>query len=84
MPITSDDLNAFHRFAIARVAKDGAESLQELVTLWEIDHPDAHAHAQNVAAVQAAIRDMEEGDQGRSAVDILQELRSEMALRRTR
>ena len=45
MAITSDDLNAFHRFAIARVEKDGAESLQELVTLWEIDHLEAHSHA---------------------------------------
>jgi hypothetical protein len=81
MAISSDELNAFHRFAIAQVAISGAESLHELVTLWESTHQDASARAQNVAAVQAAIRDMQNGDRGRPAVELLEELRADLASR---
>jgi hypothetical protein len=79
MSITSDDLNAFHRFAQARLTTDGAESLQELVELWEVDHPAPALHAQNIAAVRAAIRDMEQGDTGQPAANAINELRAELA-----
>jgi hypothetical protein len=79
MAITSDDLNAFHRFAIAHVATSFADTLQELVVLWEGTHQVAQTRAQNIAAVQAAIRDMDNGDQGRPAAELLQELRAELA-----
>lgn len=84
MAITSDDLNAFHDFAAARIAHSGVESLHELVELWELEHPSAALHSQNVAAVQAAIRDMENGDAGRPAGAVLDEMRAELAGRRSR
>lgn len=82
MAISNDELNAFHRFAQARLTNDGAENLHELVDLWEIEHPAQELHAQNVAAVKAAIRDMENGDAGRPATMVLAELRAELAERR--
>jgi hypothetical protein len=82
MAITSDDLNAFHYFAVATLASRGAESLQDLVDLWEIEHPAPELHKRNVAAVRAAIRDMENGDTGRPAGMLLEELRAELAARR--
>lgn len=82
MAITKDDLDAFHRFAEARLASRGADTLQELVDIWEIEHSTPELHAQNLAAVQAAIRDMENGDTGRPAEKALQELRTELAGRR--
>jgi len=82
MAITNDDLNAFHQFAEATLASRGAESLQELVDVWESEHPMPELHAQNVAAVRAAIRDMENGDSGRPAEKVLEELRNEFAGRR--
>lgn len=81
MPVTSDELNEFHRFAVARIAAAGAECLQELLTLWEANRAGSQVHAENVAAVQAAIRDMQNGDRGRPAAAISQELRSELACR---
>jgi hypothetical protein len=81
MPVTSDDLTAFHHFAAARLAGRGAESLHELVDLWETEHPAPELHAQNVAAVQAAIRDMQNGDTGRPAAKVVEELRAELARR---
>jgi hypothetical protein len=84
MAITSDDLNAFHEFAEARLASSGAESLQDLVKLWESEHSASELHKQNVAAVRAAIRDMENGDVGRPAGMLLEELRAELAARHDR
>jgi hypothetical protein len=82
MAITNDDLAAFHQFAESTLASRGAESLQELVDIWEFEHPTPMRHAQNVAAVRAAIRDMENGDTGRPAERVLEELRAELAGRR--
>jgi hypothetical protein len=83
MAITSDDLQAFHQFAQERLTSDGAESLQELVDLWEIEHPKPDVHAQNVVAVRAALRDMENGDEGRPANQLIEELRAELASRQS-
>jgi hypothetical protein len=82
MAITSDDLNAFHNFAAAWLADGGAESLRELVDVWEAEHPTPTLQAENVAAVRAAIRDMENGDVGRPARKVLDEMRAELAGRR--
>ena len=79
MAITTDDLSAFHNFAQARIASGDAQSLHELVDIWEIEHPAPELHAQNVAAVQAAIRDMQNGDTGRPAGQVLEELRASSA-----
>lgn len=81
MSLTSDDLNAFHRFAATTLASRGVETLQELVDLWELGHPAPQLHAENVAAIRAAIRDMENGDTGRPAHLVVDELRGELAAR---
>jgi hypothetical protein len=79
MAITNDDLNAFHDFALVALANRDVESLQELVDLWELEHPAPQLHAENVAAVRAAIRDMESGDSGRPARAVIDELRAELS-----
>jgi len=79
MPVTKGDLDAFQRFAEARLATEGVESLPELFDIWESEHPSPELHDQNAAAIRAAIRDMQAGDLGRSATDILNELRREFA-----
>lgn len=78
MALTRDELETFHRFAEAKLVTAGAESLQELVDLWTIDHPSGEVHASNVAAVQAAIRDMDAGDSGRPAKQVVQDLRRDL------
>jgi hypothetical protein len=80
--ITTDDLSAFHNFALARISSGAAQNLHELVDIWEIEHPAPELHAQNVAAVQAAILDMQNGDTGRPAGQVLEELRAEFTRRR--
>ena len=84
MAVSGDDLSAFHDFAAAKIASRGAESLQELVELWEIEHPTPERQAHDIAAIQAAIRDMENGDTGRPARKVVGELRAELARRSDR
>lgn len=79
MAITIDYLNAFHQFAAARLSGRGAESLHELVEIWELEHAAPEFRAQNVAAIQAAVRDMQNGDTGRPAKLVIEEMRSELA-----
>jgi hypothetical protein len=79
MAITKQDLDAFHKFAEATIADRSTESLHELVEIWESEQATPELHAENVAAVRAAIRDMKNGDKGRPAADVIQELRSELA-----
>jgi hypothetical protein len=83
MAVTKHDLDAFHDFAEAKLESRHVDSLHELVDIWESEHTSPQLHAQNVAAVQAAIRDMEAGDKGRPAKNIVEEMRSELARRST-
>lgn len=82
MPFTKDDLDAFRQFAESQLAKRGAESLRQLVDAWEVEYPPAQTHAANVAAIRASIRDMERGERGRPADEVIAEVRRELASRR--
>jgi hypothetical protein len=73
---------AFHQFAEATLASRGADSLRELVDIWEIEHPSPVVRDQNLTTIRSAIRDMENGDGGRPAVKVIEELRSELDDRR--
>lgn len=78
MTITQDDLTAFHQFATAKLAASPVESLSELVDIWEMEHPSPELYAQNVAAIRAALRDMENGDTGEPAEQVIEEIRAEI------
>lgn len=78
MAVTETDLQAFHHFAQKKLNDEGADSLYELVDSWEVERTSPEKHAENVAAVQAAIQDMENGDTGRPAEEISNKLRAEL------
>jgi hypothetical protein len=48
-----------------------------------MEHPSPEVYAQDVAAIRAAIRDMENGDRGRPAGQVVEELRGELDRRRS-
>ena len=52
-------------------------SLEELFDLWLMENPAAHVHDENVAAVNAAIRDFKNGDRGTLAPAHSDQLRRE-------
>jgi hypothetical protein len=79
MSVTTGDLNDFHRFAEAMLSERQAESLHELVDIWEVERVSPENRAADVAAVRSALRDMENGDVGRPAQIVINELRKEIA-----
>ena len=78
MAITQEDLQEFHRFAQEKLNSAGAETLHELVDSWEVEHLSPEERRENVAAVQAAVRDMNNGDTGRPAEEISSRLRAKL------
>lgn len=83
MPITRDDLDAFHEFALARIQSGGSDlTWDELVELWRDGRPASDRRAAAVAAIRAAIDDMHVGDHGEPAGQAIEELRRELGLGR--
>jgi len=78
---TLEQIESFRQFADEYTHKEGNDlSLAELVDLWEEQNSPPEEHAENVAAIQAAIDDMNNGDKGRDASEVIQELRDELSL----
>lgn len=78
MAVSQEELQAFHRFAQDRINSEAAETLHELVDSWEIANLSEEDTRENIAAIDAAVRDMQNGDAGRDAKKILGELRAEL------
>lgn len=80
MAVTQEDLNQFHDFAAERLAAgDGAESLQELLDLWQVENPDPNRMREDGLAVQAALRDLDRGERGVPHDELLRELKARYA-----
>ena len=63
MATAEDDLQQFNQFVRQRLSStDRADvSLGELMEEWQLQHPTDEQHAENVAAVKAAIEDFKNG-----------------------
>ena len=65
MATTREELESFHRFAEGKIDNGDTDTcLDELFELWRIENPTDEQFEENVAAVKAAVRDMENGDRG--------------------
>ena len=73
-----EQLESFYRFATNQIAAGATgTSIDELYDRWRIEHPSSNELEANVAAVEAALDDMEAGDTGRDAHLLVRELRGE-------
>jgi hypothetical protein len=64
-PLPIDDLREFHRFLGEKVGCGGAPlSPEEAQDEWRAQHPVPGANAEELAAIQEAMDDMEKGDRG--------------------
>lgn len=81
MTMTAEQIDSFHRFATARLNDGGTDlSMDELYDEWRAQHPSPDELHENVLAVKAAIRDMENGDTGQDADEVIAEIRDELGL----
>ena len=75
---TKEQIDSFHQFASSQVGNGGAElSMEQLFDLWQVQNPSRDELTESVAALNAAHRDMENGDSGRPVEDVVAELRTE-------
>jgi len=81
MPVTESELEQFHRFAAEKLAA-GTEpdSLQDLLDLWYSENPDPRVMQDDILAVKAALRDLDNGDRGIPYEEFMHELRTRYAL----
>ena len=72
-----DELRDFHRFVGEKVHNGGpSPSPEEVLDEWRVLHPDPEAVAEDIAAIQEAIDDMENGDTGISFEEFDREFRA--------
>ena len=65
MPATEQDLDRFTQFARSRLAAgEDRLSLDELFDLWRSKNPSDADRAENVTAINASIRDFQQGERG--------------------
>lgn len=78
---TKEQIDSFHRFALEQLDNGGStKTLDELYDQWRYANLSEEEHAENVAAIQASIDDMNNGHTGRDAAEIEKELRASLNL----
>ena len=78
---TQEQIDSFYRFATEQLANGGSEkSVDELYDQWRFENLSPEELAENVAAIQASIDDMNNGHTGRDAGEVERELREELKL----
>lgn len=80
MATTEEELDRFNEFVRQQLSGKGAGlSLDELFELWRIENPSDEQYVENVAAINAAIRDFRNGDRGTPAGEHSDQLRREFS-----
>ncbi len=80
MSVTLDELNRFHGFAVGKLDSGEDLTLQDLLNQWELENPNPNRGHEDLLAVKAALRDLENGDRGRPFEDHLRELAIQFGL----
>lgn len=74
---TITQIDSFHEFAVARVNNGGTNlSMDELYEQWRLENLPADELAESVAAVRAALGEMQDDEAWIDAEDHLAQLRS--------
>jgi hypothetical protein len=80
MSVNQDQLDHFHQFATDRINRGEAVSLEDLVADWSGAELSEEDLTRNAATIQKAVDDMDAGDTGRPAREVLGELRTKHGL----
>ncbi len=78
---TQQQLDSFYRFATEQLENGGSDkSVDELYDQWRSENLSSEDLAVNAAAIQASIDDMNAGETGRDAGEVIGNLRDELDL----
>lgn len=76
---TQEAIESFYSFA-TRAIRQQERTIDELFDEWRLKNSDPDEVADNVAAIQAAIDDLEAGDAGEDAAVVIRRIREEFEL----
>jgi hypothetical protein len=78
MATTAQDIASFTSFALQKIESGQRDlSIDELFDQWRIENPSDEQYAENVAAIQASIRDFKAGERGTIAGEHSAQVRRE-------
>lgn len=81
MSATIEELNRFHSFAEEKLANGGAElTFEDLVEMWSFENPSPQRRHEDLLAVKASLRDLDNGDRGEPVEDVIREMREKYGL----
>ena len=73
---TQEQIDSFHRFATEQLRNDGRnKTVDELYDRWRFENQSPEEFEENVTAIQGAIDDMNNGDTGRDADEVIADVR---------
>ena len=75
MTINEDDLTRFYQFATGKIS-EGVDSIYDLVDAWEAESLTDEQLQHNAQEIQKAVDDMDSGDTGKPAREIIDGLRN--------
>lgn len=76
MTTTEQDLNSFTNYARQFISAGRRDlSLDELFDQWRMENPSDESHAENLAAINASIREFKAGERGTLAGEHSAQLR---------
>jgi hypothetical protein len=73
---SANDLSAFHEFVAGQISSNSdLNSPEDCLVMWRTMHPNPKEFSGCVEILKSSIQDMEAGDRGRSARQLLSESR---------
>lgn len=78
MSTAEQEIAAFTNYAMLRIASGECDlTIDQLFDQWRLENPSDAQYAENVAAIQASIRDFQSGERGTIAGEHSAKLRRE-------
>ncbi|HQX50764.1 MAG TPA: hypothetical protein PLR25_12700 [Planctomycetaceae bacterium] len=81
MPTSTQELQRFQEYAAARIQNNGAKlDLEDLLDEWKHQDQAREKLHEDILAVKASLRDMESGETGTPAEDVIREFKTKYDL----
>jgi hypothetical protein len=82
MPVTREELDSFHSYAVAKISNGGADlSWADLFDLWRVDNPTDAERAQVNEDIREGLKELDAGG-GQPVEEFMAEIEREFGLSR--